>query len=77
MQVITYATHTLSEKKFHPWNLEFLAVKWAVSKKFRDYLIGSSCIYTDNNPLTFVLLTANLLDVPQLDVPQRGGTSMG
>lgn len=33
--------------------LEFLALKWAMSEKFRDYLLGHKCVvYTDNNPLS-------------------------
>lgn len=33
--------------------LEFLALKWAMSEKFREYLLGHKCIvYTDNNPLS-------------------------
>ena len=33
--------------------LEFLALKWAMSEKFREYLLGHRCIvYTDNNPLS-------------------------
>ena len=29
--------------------------KWAVTKKFRDYLLGSKfTVYTDNNPLTYI-----------------------
>ncbi|TWW67321.1 Retrovirus-related Pol polyprotein from transposon opus, partial [Takifugu flavidus] len=33
--------------------LEFLALKWAVTEKFREYLLGHKCIvYTDNNPLS-------------------------
>lgn len=33
--------------------LEFLALKWAVTEKFREYLLGYKCIlYTDNNPLS-------------------------
>lgn len=33
--------------------LEFLALKWAVTDKFREYLLGHKCIvYTDNNPLS-------------------------
>ena len=33
--------------------LEFLALKWAMSEKFRDYLLGHKCIvFTDNNPLS-------------------------
>jgi len=35
--------------------LELLALKWAVTEKFRDYLLGSKCTcYTDNNPLTYI-----------------------
>lgn len=33
--------------------LEFLALKWAMSDKFREYLLGHKCIvFTDNNPLS-------------------------
>ena len=33
--------------------LEFLALKWAVTEKFREYLLGHQFIvYTDNNPLS-------------------------
>lgn len=33
--------------------LEFLALKWAMTKKFRKYLLGHKCIvYRDNNPLS-------------------------
>lgn len=65
MQVIAYASRTLteSEKNYHldSGKFEFLALKCTVFEKFRDYLIGSSCIvYTDNNPLTYVLSTAKL-----------------
>ena len=32
-----------------------LALKWAVTKKFRDYLLGSKfTVYTDNNPLAYI-----------------------
>ena len=65
LRVIAYASRALttSEKNyhFHSGKLEFLALKWAVCEKFRDYLISSSCtVYTDNNPLTYVLSTAKL-----------------
>lgn len=65
LRVIAYASRTLTkaEKNYHlhSGKLEFLALKWAVTERFRDYLIGSSCtIYTDNNPLTYVLSTAKL-----------------
>lgn len=33
--------------------LEFLALKWAMTEKFRDYLLGQKCmVFTDNNPLS-------------------------
>ena len=35
--------------------LELLALKWAVTEKFKDYLLGSRfTVYTDNNPLAYV-----------------------
>ena len=42
------------------FKLELLALKWAVTDKFKDYLMGSKCIvYTDHNPLAH-LKTAKL-----------------
>lgn len=42
--------------------LEFLALKWAICTKFRDclYYAPTFTVYTDNNPLTYVLSTARL-----------------
>ena len=35
--------------------LELLVLKWAVTKKFKDYLLGSwFTAYTDNNPLAYI-----------------------
>ena len=57
MNVIAYASRRLrkSEKTMKNWSsrkLELLALHWAVTNKFRDYLIGNHVIcYTDNNPL--------------------------
>ena len=62
-QVIAYASRSLgkAEKNYPAHKLEFLALKWAVTDKFRDYLYGSTfTVYTDNNPLTYVLTTAKL-----------------
>lgn len=40
--------------------LEFLALKWAMTEKFREYLLGQRCVvFTDNNPLSY-LHTAKL-----------------
>lgn len=39
---------------------ELVALKWAVTEKFREYLLGHRCtVYTDNNPLSH-LATAKL-----------------
>lgn len=40
--------------------LEFLALKWVVCDKFRDYLFYAPhfIMYTDNNPLTYAMSTA-------------------
>ena len=62
-RVIVYASHTLSKSE---WNydahkLEFLALKWAVTDRFHEYLYGAMFdVYTDNNPLTYILSTAKL-----------------
>ena len=46
----------------HSGTLEFLALKWAICEQFRDYLYyaNSFTVYTDNNPLMYVLTTAKL-----------------
>ena len=62
-RVIAYASRSLkpSEKKYPAHKLEFLALKWAVTEKFHDYLYGNQFIITtDNNPLTYVNTTAKL-----------------
>ena len=54
-RVISYASRGLSksERNYPAHKLEFLALKWAVTEKFKDYLYGHSfTVYTDNNPLT-------------------------
>ena len=62
-RVIAYASRSLSksERNYPVHKLEFLALKWAITDKFHEYLYGSeSQVYTDNNPLTYVLTTAKL-----------------
>ena len=50
-----------SEKRYDAHKLEFLALKWAVTDRFHEYLYGGKFdVYTDNNPLTYVLTTAKL-----------------
>ena len=66
VRVIAYASRTLTpaEKNYHlhSGKLEFLALKWAVTEHFRDYLYYAPkfVVYTDNNPLTYVLSSAKL-----------------
>ena len=64
LAVIAYGSRTLSpaEQKYHSTKLEFLALKWAVTERFRDYLYyaPSFDVYTDNNPLTYVKSSARL-----------------
>ena len=62
-RVIAYASRSLSktEKKYSAHKLEFLALKWVVMERFSEYLYGGEFeVYTDNNPLTYVLTTAKL-----------------
>ena len=62
-RMIAYASRTLSksEARYPAHKLEFLALKWALTDQFYEYLYGNSFeVYTDNNPLTYVLTTAKL-----------------
>ena len=46
--------------------LKLLALKWAVCDMFRDYLLGGEFIlYTDNNPLTYLMRSSKLSAVEQ------------
>ena len=41
--------------------MEFLCLKWAITNKFHEYLYGNTFnVYTNNNPLMYVLSTATL-----------------
>ena len=64
LRVIAYASRSVSKSESHypAHKLEFLALKWAVCEKFHEYLYGSNMfeVYTDNNPLTYVLSSAKL-----------------
>ena len=58
--IIAYTSQTLRPSKKSMCNyssakLELLTLKWAVTEKFRDYLLGSKfTVYTDNNPLAYI-----------------------
>ena len=55
---IAYASRSLrpterNMSNYSSMKLEFLALKWAITEKFREYLLGHKClVYTDNNPLS-------------------------
>jgi hypothetical protein len=61
--VISYASRGLkkAEKNYPPHKREFLALKWSICDKFKDYLYGHRfTVLTNNNPVTYVLTTAKL-----------------
>ena len=62
-RVIAYASRVLSksERNYPAHKLEFLALKWAVTERFHEYLYGGEFeVFTDNNPLTYILTSAKL-----------------
>lgn len=66
LRVIAYGSRTLTSAELnyhlHSGKLEFLALKWAVCDKLRDYLFYAPhfTVFIDNNPLIYVLSTAKL-----------------
>lgn len=69
-RVIAYASRGLkgserNDKYYSAFKLELLALKWAVTEKFKEYLIFAKFqVITDHNPLRY-LETANLGAVEQ------------
>ena len=60
---VAYASHGLKggKLKYHSSKLEFLALKWAMTEQFREYLqYQPFLVRTDNNLLTYVLTMPNL-----------------
>ncbi len=54
---------TPAERNYSTHKLEFLALKWAITVKFRYYLYNSKHpfdVYTDHNPLVYLTSTAKL-----------------
>ena len=46
---------------YHSTKLEFLALKWAITEHFKEYLLYQPfLVKTDNNPLTYIMTTPNL-----------------
>ena len=66
--LITYASRVMNEteQRYHSNKQEFLALKWAVTEQFHEYLSpygknrNEFIVRTDNNPLTYIFSTANL-----------------
>ena len=65
---IAYASCIMNEteQRYHSNKQEFLALKWAVTEQFHEYLSvygknrNEFVVRTDNNPLTYIFSTANL-----------------
>ena len=52
---------TMHEKNYHSTKLEFLALKWAITDHFKEYLLDQPfLVKTDNNPLTYIMTTPHL-----------------
>ena len=64
--VLGYASRALRKtervmQNYSAMKLELLALKWSISEKFRDLLLGATfTVYTDNNPLCYLQSTAKL-----------------
>ena len=65
---ITYASHVMNEteQRYHSNKQEFLALKWAVTEQFHEYLSpygknrNKFVVCTNNNTLTYIFSSANL-----------------
>ena len=64
MRILGFGSRSLrkTEQGYHSSKLEFLSLKWAVCEQFRDYLVYAKevHVFTDNNPLLYVLSSAKL-----------------
>ena len=64
VRILGYGSRALAkaEKKYDSSKLEFLSLKWVVCEQFWDHLTYAKQIevYTDNNPLLYVLSSAKL-----------------
>lgn len=74
-RVVAFASRSLhlaerNDQNYSSFKLELLALKWAITEKFKDYLWGATIeAFTDNSPLVH-LATANLGAVEQRWVNQ-------
>ena len=62
-----------SKRNYDSHKLEFLALKWSVTNRFHEYLYGGTFdVYTDNNPLTYILTSAKLDAIGQRWIASLG-----
>ena len=60
---VAYGSQALTthEKNYHSMKLDILALKWAITEHFKEYLLYQPfLVKTDNNPLTYIMTTPNL-----------------
>ena len=60
---LSYASQSVTthESNYHFTKLEFLALKWAFTEQFQEYLLWKPFIVkTDNNPLTYIMTKPTL-----------------
>ena len=63
LKVIAFGSRSLkpAEQRYPTHKREFLALKWAITERFHEYLYGAKfTVFCDNSPLTYVLSTAQL-----------------
>ena len=72
---VSYTDSCREELPLHSSKREFLALKWAITEQFRDYLYYAPhfTVYTDNSPLTYAP-TSELSDF-KFTVKYRPGTA--
>ena len=61
--LVAYGSQVLTapEKNYYSTKLEFLALKWAITEHFKEYLLFQPfLVKTDNNPLMYIMTTPNL-----------------
>ena len=61
--LVTYGSQSLTahEKNYHSTKLEFLALKWAITEHFKEYLLyWPFLVRTDKSPLTYIMTTPNM-----------------
>ena len=68
-RVIAYASRSLShtEHNYPAHKLDFVALKWAITDRFHEYLYGGQFdVCMDNNPLTYILTSAKRCYRPEV-----------